>query len=173
LRIETERLLLRPAIAADAEDLHAVFSDPSTFEYIGSEPEPSIDHTRDRIESKAAVQAKCGFSLWSVVERSSGRVIGDCGLQYLEGGPDVELGYKLGREFRGHGYATEAARASLAFGFDQLGLDRIVAVAWPENTASRRVMEKTGMTLVGPGHHYGHETVLYEITRAARARPAG
>jgi ribosomal-protein-alanine N-acetyltransferase len=173
LRIETERLALRPAVAADAEDLHAVLSDPSTFEYMGSDPERSIDGTRERIEGKAARQAERGFSLWAVVERSSGRVIGDCGFQLLEGGPDIELGYKLGREFRGRGYATEAARACLEFGFEELGLDRIVAVAWPDNTASRRVMEKIGMTLAGGGHHYGHETVLYEIRREAPAPPAG
>jgi ribosomal-protein-alanine N-acetyltransferase len=109
----------------------------------------------------------------AVVERASGRVIGACGLQLLEDGPEVELGYRLGRASRGHGYATEAARVWLEYGFETLGLDRIVAVAWPENTASWRVMEKCGMRLVGPGHHYGHETVLYELTREGRAAPAG
>jgi ribosomal-protein-alanine N-acetyltransferase len=173
LRLITERLLLRPAERKDAEDLHAVFSDPSTFDYIGADPARSIEETIDRIEHKARLQAEQGFSLWSVVERTRGRVIGDCGLRMLDGGPEVELGYRLGREFRGRGYATEAARACLAAGFEQLGLDRIVAVAWPDHTASRRVMEKAGMTLAGMGFHYGHETVLYEITREAAAARAG
>jgi RimJ/RimL family protein N-acetyltransferase len=158
---------------ADAEDLHAVYSDPTTFEFIAAGPAQSIDETLERIAIKAAHHECHGFALWSVVERASGRVIGDCGLQMLEGGPEVELGYKLGSAYRGRGYATEAGRASLEFGFDQIGLERVVAVTWPGNRASRGVMEKLGMTLVGPGHHYGRETVLYEIRRAAPATPAG
>jgi ribosomal-protein-alanine N-acetyltransferase len=173
VRLDTARLILRTLEPADAEDLHAVHSDPSTFEFIGSEPSHSVDDTRARIERAALHQARHGFAMSAVVERASGRVIGDCGLQLLEGGPDVELGYRLGRDFRGRGFATEAGRAWLDCGFGTLGLDRIVAVAWPQNTASTRVMEKCGMRLVGPGFNYGHETVMYELTRSEFAPPAG
>jgi [ribosomal protein S5]-alanine N-acetyltransferase len=174
LRLETERLVLRPMEVGDAEELHAVYSDPSTFEYISLGPARAIEETLERIAVKSAHQTRHGFALWSVVERDSRRVIGDCGLQMLEGGPDVELGYKLGSAYRGRGYATEAGRAWLERGFGELGLDRIVAVTAPDNRASRRVMEKLGMTLVAPGRHYGRETVLYEILNSAgRATPAG
>jgi RimJ/RimL family protein N-acetyltransferase len=174
LRLETERLVMRPMEAGDAEELHAVYSDPSTFEFIALGPAQSIEKTLERISVKSAHQTRHGFALWSVVERESRRVIGDCGLQMLEGGPDVELGYKLGSAYRGRGYATEAGRAWLEHGFGKLGLDRIVAVTAPDNRASRGVMEKLGMTLVGPGRHYGRETVLYEIASpAGRASQAG
>jgi ribosomal-protein-alanine N-acetyltransferase len=173
VRLDTERLMLRPLEKDDAEDLHAVHSDPSTFEFIGSQPARSLDETRARIARVAADFEGRGFAMAAVVERAGGRVIGDSGLQLLEGGPDVEVGYRLGREYRGRGYATEAARAWLAYGFETLGLDRILAVAWPENTASTRVMEKCGMRLVGLGFNYGHETVVYELTRSEFAPPAG
>jgi ribosomal-protein-alanine N-acetyltransferase len=173
LRIETERLEIRPMRAEDAEQMHEVYSDPSTYEYIGADPAQSVEETFDRIEGKAAHQAEHGFSLWSLVERESGRVVGHCGIQMLEGGPEVELGYALARAARGRGYATEAGRACLRYGFEDVGLDRIVAVAWPENAASRGVMEKLGMRLVGPGRHYGSETVLYAITREEFAAQAG
>jgi ribosomal-protein-alanine N-acetyltransferase len=173
LRLETERLILRPFEPGDAQDLHVVHSDPSTFEFIGSEPPLSLNETRDRIARITAHGEEQGFATCAVVEKATGRVIGDCGLKVLEEGPEVELGYKLGPAARGRGYATEAGRAWLRYGFETRGLERIVAVAWPENTASRRVMEKCGMTLVGPGHHYGHETVLYAITRAEFEAPAG
>jgi RimJ/RimL family protein N-acetyltransferase len=173
LRLVTERLIVRPAVPADADDLYAVLSDPFTFEYIGSDPMPSLDATRALIARKMAVQAEHGFSLWTVEERETGRVVGDCGLHLLEGGPEVELGYKLGRESRGRGYATEAGRVALAYGFEELGLERIVAVAHPANRASWRVMEKLGMTFVGRGHHYGNESVLYELTKAGFATQAG
>jgi ribosomal-protein-alanine N-acetyltransferase len=173
LRLETERLILRPFEPGDAEELHPVHAEPSTFEYTGTEPPTSIEETRARIERIRARLADPVSGPWAVVEKASGRLIGDAGLQVLEDGPEVELGYKLGREWRGRGFATEAGRAWLAYGFETLGLDRIVAVAWPENTASWRVMEKCGMTRVGPGHHYGHDTLLYRITREEFATQAG
>jgi RimJ/RimL family protein N-acetyltransferase len=173
LRLETARLILRPFEPADAEQLHAVHTEPSMFDYIGSEPPSSIEETRARIERIRARLENRISGPWAVVEKASGRLIGDSGLQILEDGPEVELGYKLAREFRRRGLATETGRAWIAYGFETPGLDRIVAVTWPENTASWRVMERCGMTLVGPGHHYGHETVLYAITRAEFERPAG
>jgi RimJ/RimL family protein N-acetyltransferase len=153
----------------DAALLHTMYRDPTTLEYIASDPPRAIEDTLAGIARRNAHQEQYGFALWSVVERASGSVVGECGLQMLEGGPDVELGYKLARGARGRGYATEASSAWIERGFGEIGLDRIVAVAWPDNVASRRVMEKVGMTLVGPGRHYGHETVLYELTPAARA----
>jgi RimJ/RimL family protein N-acetyltransferase len=175
LRLETERLILRPLETGDAEDIHVVWSDASTFEYLGSDPNESIEETLEVIARLQQRVKDRGLALGAVVERASGRVIGDCGLQHLEGGEEVEVGYRMGREFRGRGYTTEAARAWLSYGFETLGLERIVAVARPENGASRRVMEKLGMTLVGPGHHYGADTVVYEIRRAeaGRGSPGG
>jgi RimJ/RimL family protein N-acetyltransferase len=153
----------------DAEELHAVYSDPSTARFLSGDPPATIDTTNAHIERKMGHATEHGFAPFAMVELESGRVIGECGLQLLEDGPEVELGYKLGREHRGRGYATEASRACLDHGFEQLALDRIVAVAWPENAASIRVMEKAGMTFAGHGHHYGHETVVYEA-RLERSR---
>jgi RimJ/RimL family protein N-acetyltransferase len=173
LRLETERLILRPFEPGDAEDIHAVYSDPTTFEYLRAGPSESIEDTREVLARLEQRLRERGFAMGAVVERSSGRVIGDCGLQHLEDGPQVEVGYRMGREYRGRGYTTEATRAWLTYGLDTLGLERIVAVARPANVASTRVMEKAGMRFVGPGHHYGADTVVYEITRAGRAAPAG
>jgi len=167
--IETARLKLRPVTLDDAEELHEVYSDASTFRYIGAEPSASIEETRERIARTMRHQEEHGISLWAVCERNGDRVVGDCGLQLLEGGPQVELGYRLAHGVRGRGLATEAGRACLVAGFDDLELERIVAVAAPDNIASRRVMKKLGMTLMGLGHHYGQETVLYAITRAQEA----
>jgi ribosomal-protein-alanine N-acetyltransferase len=173
LRIETERLLIRPMQPDDAEPLWEILRDPSTWEFIGPQQVQSLEEARGFVERKAAYHDEHGFAMWTVVERESGRAVGDCGLQLLEGGPDVELGYHMSAAFRGRGYTTEAARACLAYGLDGLGLASIVAVAWPGHTASQRVMQKCGMRLVGPGSHYGHETVVYELTREELAAQAG
>ena len=84
-----------------------------------------------------------------MIERDSGELIGDAGLSLLDGrGPEVEVGYTLARAWWGKGYATEAAGALLTAGFDDFGLDEIVAVADPANAASTRVLEKIGMRRV-------------------------
>jgi RimJ/RimL family protein N-acetyltransferase len=173
LRLETERLIIRPMEPDDAEGLLDMLRDPSTWEFIGPPRVASLEDARGFVAQKAGYNEEHAFALWTVVEKTSGVVIGDCGLQVLEEGPDVELGYHLAAPYRRRGYTTEAARACLRYGFEELGLDRIVAVAWPDNTASQRVMEKCGMRRVGPGFHYGHETVDYEITREEFAAPAG
>ena len=90
--------------------------------------------------------------------------MGEAGLQALEGGPDVELTYTLARAVWGRGYATEAARAILVWGFAGLRLRRLVAVAYPGNTASVRVLEKLGMAPQGTRFCYGAVLAEHALT---------
>jgi ribosomal-protein-alanine N-acetyltransferase len=158
--IETPRLRLRPLAESDAADLYrAVDSDPEvTWLREAKSEEESRTGVRYRLDHWRAH----GFGQLAAVERESGVFLGRCGLEHLEGGPDVELGYYFGRAAWGKGYATEAAAAVLAWGFDDLGLDRIVAVVRPFNDASKRVLGKLGFRYVGPGHHYEVDTELWE-----------
>ena len=97
-----------------------------------------------------------GFGLWALDERDGSPLVGVAGLAWVEGhGPDVEAAYILRRDRWGRGYATEALRAVLRIGHDELGLERIVALAYLENDASRRVMEKAGMRADGTVEAYG------------------
>ena len=99
--LETERLVLRPMTVGDVEEMHEIYSDETTFQFIAGGPCRSIDETLERVQEKIAHQKQQGFSLGVVIERSTGMVVGDCGLQLLEGGPDVEVGYKMARRVRG------------------------------------------------------------------------
>jgi ribosomal-protein-alanine N-acetyltransferase len=94
-------------------------------------------------------------------------------LQPLEDSGETEVGYGFDKPFWGQGYATEAAAAWLRYGFETAGLARIVAVAIPENTASRHVMEKLGMKYERDATHYGHECAFYAITREEFAPRGG
>jgi RimJ/RimL family protein N-acetyltransferase len=160
----TERLLLRPLEAADEEELHETLAHPTTLAAIGHDGPWTRAATRSSIERRGAHQRRYGFAMWGMAERESGALVGICGLQMLEGGPEVEVGWHVHPAVRGRGYAPEAGRAALDAGFGTLGLQRVVAVTDPGNASSRRVMEKLGMTLVGPGRHYGGVTVVYELT---------
>jgi RimJ/RimL family protein N-acetyltransferase len=160
----TERLLVRPMEPGDEDALHEVWSHAAVLaalDHPGPWPRAA---SRDRLETKMAHQERHGFAVWAVAERDGGRLVGETGLQLLDGGPEVEVGWRIHPDVQRRGYATEAAGAALAAGFEQLGLERIVAVADPGNRASRRVMEKLGMTYAGMRRHYGSDMVLYEIS---------
>jgi RimJ/RimL family protein N-acetyltransferase len=104
---------------------------------------------------RADYYAARGYGLWGVVRRDDDALIGRCGLlsSTIDGRPEVELSYLLDPAFRGNGFATEAARAVLAFASAVLGLERVVAVIQPANAPSRRVAERLGMTYQGPARY--------------------
>jgi ribosomal-protein-alanine N-acetyltransferase len=163
LPLVTERLRLRPATLEDLDAWLAISRDAEKAWF--GEPQSSRDEARFSLERRIAHQERHGFSLWVVELRETGELIGAAGLQHLRSGPEVEVGYRFLHDRWGHGYATEAAGAAIAFGFGELGLDRIVAVTEPDNHASRRVMEKCGMTFVGPTTLDGRPHVKYALNR--------
>jgi ribosomal-protein-alanine N-acetyltransferase len=145
----------------DLDAWHAIYLDAEEVWYGASRS--SLDENRAKLERQVAHHEEHGYGMWTV--ELDGETIGAAGLQHLEGGPEIEVGYRFLKKHWGHGYATESARASIAYGFDEVGLDRIVAVALETNAASRRVLEKCGLREIGLTHVYGLEHVKYEIRR--------
>ena len=164
----TERLCYRPLEPADAEALHSVWGDPEVMRYLPSEASASVAGTAERVERHVSRFAETGYGLCAVVERKDRRVVGTCGLFPVEWvGPEVEVAYHLARDVWNRGYATEAAGAWVAAAFDQLGLERVVALAYPANRASTRVMEKIGMRFDREVDKYGERLVQYAVERPA------
>ena len=120
--------------------------------------------TRAILEAGARTYAERGFTLWWWRERESGALVGQVGLSSteVEGDPVVEVGWSLSPERWGEGLASEAAAASIAYGFGQLGLERIVSFTMVENLASQAVMKRIGLTYVGDFDREGLPHVLYE-----------
>jgi ribosomal-protein-alanine N-acetyltransferase len=117
------------------------------------------------IEQQLTHWEEHGFGRWAVVPHGSTELIGWNGLQHLPETDEVEVGYLLGKQFWGKGYATEGARVGLDYGFKTLKLERIVGIVHPENVASQRVLEKLGMTLTGPAHYFGMDCYHYSVER--------
>lgn len=146
--IRTDRLIMRGWRAADREPFAALNADPEVMEHF---PAPlsraESDMFVDRIE---AAFARHGFGLWAIEVAETGAFIGFTGLimQTFEAHftPAVEVGWRLARTAWGHGYASEAARAALAYGFEQAGLTEIVSMTTVTNTRSQAVMRRIGMT---------------------------
>jgi RimJ/RimL family protein N-acetyltransferase len=167
-RLETPRLLLRPFEAEDAPAAHEVYSDPEVMRYVATGPLPDIGMTRRLLQDYTTHQQAWGYSFWAVLDRESGRLIGDAGLYRTPVG-EVELGYTFGRAWWGRGYATEAAGAWLETAFSQLGIREVVALAEPANAASLRVLEKLGMTRDGERLAFGRPHAVYRATRPLSA----
>jgi ribosomal-protein-alanine N-acetyltransferase len=168
VELETSRLRLRPFTASDHDAIHAIYADPEVMRYVGHGAHKTTAETFRALRGYAEALRTRGYGFVAVVERSSGVVIGDAGLHPLAGqGPDIELGYTLARWAWGRGYATEAARALCDHAFAALGAPRVTAQVEPANRASRHVLEKVGMTVVGERVTYRRPHLVYAVQRPA------
>ena len=165
----TERLALRHFHILDAKPMYRVFGDPEVMHFGDGVQTTEWVDTWIRTCLERYFQT-WGFGPYAVVERQSQAVIGYCGLFFfpdINGQPEVEIGYRLARSAWGRGYATEAAQAVRDFAFGCLGLQRLIAIIDPSNTASIRVAEKIGMRfeteLMLEG--YTHPDHVYVVAR--------
>lgn len=158
----TPRLTLRELTPADAQFAFDLNSDPEVVKYTGDVAFATIDEARRFLENYSDYKRN-GFGRWAVVLKSTGEIIGWCGLKRDRETQEVDLGYRFFRKEWNKGYATEASEACLAIGFDQFNLERIIARANKENPSSYRVMEKLGFTFETDYIDEGENWVLYAI----------
>lgn len=179
LTLTTERLVLRPFGSTDIDVLIATACDPDVMRYI-REPTPR-DEVADLIPPRIKRGAGGRLGVWCVVERETNETIGTSILMPLPTDEDeigwntmpdeivatdnVEVGYQFAVRAWGNGYGTETCRRLIQFAFENSPLDQVCAVFNPENVASRRVLEKSGMTLRGTRRAYGEELPDIRITR--------
>lgn len=145
--LETDRLILRLLTHEDLDALYALYRDPEVRKYF---PEGILNYEETREELDWFIDvyyARYGYGLWATIHKESGEFIGRCGLipWTLEGRSEVEVAYMLAKEYWGQGLGTEAAQAILDYGFEQLGLDRLICLIDADNQASIGVAEKIGM----------------------------
>ncbi len=164
--LETERLHLRTFAESDLEALAKINSDPEVVKYISNAVPIPREQTEARLKFYIAHQKQHGFGMKALINKQDQSLIGFCGLQFLENTKEVEVGYRLAKAFWGKGLATEAAKACLNYGFTKLNLLEIVAVVHPENIASRKVIEKIGLSYEKIAHFYNMDLTYYKITRA-------
>jgi len=161
--LETERLVLRRFTGADVDNLFDLDSDPDVMHFItGGKPTP-----RDVIENETLprfldhYERYAGYGFWAAIEKSTGEFLGWFHFLPPPGGrPDeAELGYRLRKSAWGKGYGTEGSRALIRKGFTEFGVQRVVAETLVVHRASRRVMEKAGLTPV----RFFHQAWPYRI----------
>lgn len=176
--LRSERLILRPWRDEDREPFAALNDDPAVMEHFPAhltrhQSDVSVQRIRDHFDRE-------GFGLWALEIPGVAPFIGFTGLARPGFIPGVEIGWRLAHAYWGAGYATEAARAAVSFGFGELGLDEIVAMVVPANVRSQRVMARLGMVR-DPDGDFDHPRIpegparrhwLFRLTAPARRSPA-
>ena len=167
--LETLRLELRSFAAGDFDDLYRLDSDPRVMKYIADGKPASREAVAQRLKRFIRYPTLYpDLGVWRASRRDNGAYIGWFALNYAGKTTDVEVGYRLLPEAWGRGFATEGAKALVDYGFDDLGLHRIIGVTHPGNKASQRVLQKAGLEDVGWGRYYDRRLRLFAAERRLR-----
>lgn len=164
--LETDRLLLREYVEDDAEAFFKLNTDPEVLQFVPDKALLNVEQARQiLIDHPIADYRKHGFGRGACILKSTGENIGFAGLKYLEEFGEVDVAFRLMRTHWGQGLATEAALASVRYGFTDLRLKRIIGLVMPENVASVRVLEKIGLRYVETVACWGRQFSKYVITQ--------
>ena len=162
--LETDRLLLREYVEDDAEAFLKLNTDPEVLRFVPDKALLNVEQARQvLIDHPIADYRKNGFGRGACILKKSGEQIGFAGLKYLKELDEVDIAYRFMPTYWGQGLATEAARASVRYGFADLGLKRIIGLVMPENTASVGVLEKAGLCHSNSVSLWDHQFSKYII----------
>src|SRR5262245_29710476 len=169
--LTTERLLLRQRSLGDVAAIVRMSSDPEVMRFIGDGRMPSLAELEMRVRERGDTDFGAGLGYWSVFPRARpDDYLGYVVLSPVPESADIELSYGIRRDAWGKGFAPEASRAGLDFGFRVHGLAEIVALTYPDNLRSQRVIAKLGFTPAGVRHAYGRDLLSFRLTRESYLR---
>lgn len=161
--ITTGRLVMRPFTMSDRIALFNIVQETDILRYFPSRDAWPMEKVERYIQYQAAHWQKFNYGHWAAVLRETGQIIGWSGLEYLPDTDETEVGYLFSRDFWGKGYATESASAIVRFGLKRVGLKEIIGLTDPENIASQRVLEKSGLVFTQSASYFGMEMFRYAI----------
>jgi RimJ/RimL family protein N-acetyltransferase len=167
--LQTERLILRMWRKEDFDPYAQMTADPEVMRYLGGKPYSRLETWRHMAYLVGHWQL-LGYGQWAVEEKRTGTLLGRVGFQNPVGWPAFEIGWTLGRQFWGKGYATEGARRALEYAFKELDKDHVISLIHPENQGSIRVAERLGEKPEGKTEVLGIPVIIYGIDRATYVR---
>ena len=163
---QTERLQLRPVTAADAHFIVELVNTPKWLKYIGDRKVTNITAAEDYIKSKITSQFDTlGYGNYMVVRKEDGALLGNCGLYNRPGIEGIDIGFAFLERFEGKGYAFEASQKLLDVAFNDIEMNRVGAITVEDNTASRKLLEKLGLTFKKDISINGEDLMYYEINK--------
>lgn len=153
---------MRSLQTSDLDALTAIWADSEVTRFLPSRGIPiSRDNTAKSLKSFVKHWQQRGYGIWAIIENCSSQMVGYCGLRYLDELDEVEVLYGLASAYWGRGIATKAAKAAISYGFNVANLDKVIAMALPDNLASRRVIEKAGLEYEKQIHIFNLDVLYY------------
>lgn len=167
---ETDRLLLREVVPTDQDGFFELDTDPDVHTYLGNKPITTIDQAQEAVQFIRQQYIDHGIGRWAVIEKESNAFVGWSGLKLITAPINGlsnyhDLGYRFVKSSWGKGYATEAALATIHYGFTTLKLDKICAIADIQNQASNRILSKIGLQRTDEFEYENTPHYFYKITR--------
>ncbi|RWY57227.1 GNAT family N-acetyltransferase [Mucilaginibacter gilvus] len=167
---ETERLILRELLPSDEQAMFELDSDRDVHRYLGNKPITTMQQARDMIGHVRQQYVTNGIGRWVVIEKATGEFIGWAGLKFMTETRNghsnfYDLGYRFIKHYWGKCYATEAAIASVKYGFEVLKLKEMYGMADVDNIASNKALQKAGLKFVEEFEHDGVKHNWYKVTR--------
>jgi RimJ/RimL family protein N-acetyltransferase len=163
--IVTHRLCLRQFRQEDLEAYARIMGDHEVGKWFPKGTGYTREEAKRSLDSILEHWSKHGFGIWAVTNKENKELLGRCGLNLITDTSETEVDFVLARDYWGKGYATEAAKAALAYGFEVLKLGRIIALAKPEHAASRKVIEKIGMHYIRNAGYWNMTCAYYDIAK--------
>lgn len=161
-QIVTERLIFRLFTDSDLESYYDILKKENVSRYLGTGKKIEKDRVKAAISRYKTNWNDNGYGIWAVMLKDN-TLIGHCGLNYLEETHKIELLYAFDPTYWGNGYATEACKATITFAKDNLNVDELIGIVYPNNTGSYKVLEKVGFERKGTEEHFGVELLYYEL----------
>jgi len=165
MRVETERLLFEKISLDFTEPLFDVFGDPEVMKYWYGGADKDIEQTKKRVIYLEEHWNVFGFGDWAIISKLDSKVIGFAGLHFIKNVAEVNIGYAFSQSVWRKGFAYEACKEIMKYGFDLLKLEQIIAVIWPINLVSINLVKKCGFEYWKDITWQGSERVVYSIDR--------
>jgi ribosomal-protein-alanine N-acetyltransferase len=168
--IETEKFILREILETDVEGMYALDSDPEVHKYLGNNPIASMDAALATIQHVRKQYEANGIGRWAIIDKASNEFVGWAGLKYEQNLRTninyYDIGYRLLRKYWGKGIASEAAKVSLEYGFNQLNINEIFAAAQVDNAASNKILTNIGLKFVETFEFRGAVNNWYKLNKS-------
>jgi ribosomal-protein-alanine N-acetyltransferase len=160
--LQLDGFVMRSLQFSDLDALTAIWADPEVTCFLPSRGVPiSRENAEKSLKSFIEHWQQRRYGVWAILENDSSQMIGYCGLRYLDEIDETEVLYGLAKAYWGRGIATQAAQAAVSYGFNVAHLDKIIAMALPNNLASRRVVEKAGLQYEKQIHIFNLDVLYY------------
>lgn len=163
MNLNTERIFLRPVIAEDMKEFYEIVKKDSVGKWLGIGKGMSLEETEQYVSKIIKHWNQYDFGVWAAVNKSSGKIMGHCGLRYIDDTEDIEIIYLLDPGFWGMGYASEAADSIIKYAFQSLKIEKLTARVRINNMKSKKVIEKLGFQFIDDKHYNNRKLSYFEL----------